>query len=140
MIVMMSLTLMSLLTLLMSIHPLSRGKKGKVKLLESTRAKLELAHSDLLGKYNDLLKKHNESLILAKQVEKSHKKLKQEHKELAHKYQELEFAYEAIDPSLENFAHETIEKVNASTSCDDLLINANTTMLCPSLHLLGKRN
>ena len=87
----------------------------------------------MLGKYNDLLKKHNESLVLAKQVEESHKKLKQEHRELAHKYQELEFAYEAIDPSLENFAHETIEKVNASTSCDDLLINANATNALPKL-------
>ena len=52
---------------------------------------------------------------------------------MAHKYQELEFAYEAIDPSLENFAHETIEKVNASTSCDDLLINANATNALPEL-------
>ena len=59
-----------------------KREKGKVKVLESTRAKLELAHSDLLGKYNDLLKKHNESLVLAKQVEESHKK----HRELAHKY------------------------------------------------------
>ena len=68
-----------------------------------------------------------------KQVEESHKKLKQEHRELAHKYQELEFAYEAIDPSLENFVNETIEKVNASTSCDDLLINANATNIVPEL-------
>ena len=49
-IVMMSLILMNLLTSSMSIHPLSRGKKGKVKILESTHEKLELAHSDLLGK------------------------------------------------------------------------------------------
>ena len=76
---------------------------------------------------------HRESLVLAKQVEESHKKLKQEHRELAHKYQELEFAYEAIDPSLENFADETIKKVNASTSCDDLLINANATNIVPEL-------
>jgi hypothetical protein len=94
----------------------------------------------LLGKYNDLLKKQNESLVFAKQVEESHKKLKQEHRELAHKYQELEFAYEAIDPSLEKFAHETFEKVNASTSCDDLLIDANATNIVPKLLLLGKRN
>ncbi|PVH63979.1 hypothetical protein PAHAL_2G151900 [Panicum hallii] len=107
-----------------------KREKGKVKSLESTHAKLELAHSDLLGKYNDLLKKHNESLVLAKQVEESHKKLKQEHRELAHKYQELEFAYEVIDPSLEKFAH---EKVNASTSCDDLLIDANATNIVPKL-------
>jgi hypothetical protein len=110
-----------------------KREKGKVKILESTHAKLELAHSDLLGKYNDLLKKHNESLVLAKQVEESHKKLKQEHRELAHKYQELEFAYEAIDPSLEKFAHETFEKINASNSCDDLLINANATNIVPEL-------
>ena len=43
-----------------------KREKGKVKILESTHAKLELAHSDLLGKYNDLLKNHNESLVLAK--------------------------------------------------------------------------
>src|SRR6185312_17116407 len=49
MIVMKSLTLMNSLTSLMSIHPSSRGKNGKVKILESTHAKLELAHSDLLG-------------------------------------------------------------------------------------------
>ena len=54
-----------------------KREKGKVKILESTHAKLELAHSDLLGKYNDLLKKHNESIVLAKKVEESHKKLKQ---------------------------------------------------------------
>ena len=42
---------------------------------------------------------------------------------MAHKYQELEFAYEAIDPSLENSINENVEKVNASISCDDLLIN-----------------
>ena len=87
----------------------------------------------MLIKYNDLLKKHNESLVLAKQVEESHKKLKQEHRELTHKYQELEFAYEAIDPSLENFVNEIIEKVNASTSCDDLLINEDTTNVLPKL-------
>ena len=33
-----------------------KREKGKVKRLESTDAKLELAHSDLLGEYNDLLK------------------------------------------------------------------------------------
>ena len=86
----------------------------------------------MLGKYNDLLKKHHESLVLAKQVEKSHKKLKQELRELAHKYQELEFAYDAIDLSLENSINENIEKVNASTSCDDLL-NANVTNIVPEL-------
>ena len=79
------------------------------------------------------LKKHHESLALAKQVEENHKKLKQEHRELAHKYQELEFAYEAIDPSLENSINENIEKVNASTSCDDLLIDANATNVLPKL-------
>src|SRR6185295_5952244 len=110
-----------------------KREKGNVKIFESTHAKLQLAHSDLLGKYNDLLKKHNESIVLAKQVEESHKKLKQEHRELAHKYQELEFAYEAIDPSLENFVNETIEQVNAFTSCDDLLINANATNIVPEL-------
>src|SRR6185503_1862129 len=73
------------------------------------------------------------SLVLAKQVEESHKKIKQEHRELAHKYQELEFAYEAIDPSLDNFVNETIEKVNTSTSCDDLLINANATNIVVEL-------
>ena len=117
----------------MSIHPSSKREKGKVNLLESTHAKLELAHSDLLGKYNDLLKKHHESLALAKQVEENHKKLKQEHRELAHKYQELEFAYEAIDPSLENSINENVEKVNASTSCDDLLNDANATNVLPEL-------
>ncbi|PVH32708.1 hypothetical protein PAHAL_9G465900 [Panicum hallii] len=110
-----------------------KREKGKVKVLESTHAKLELAHSDLLGKYNDLLKKHNESLVLAKQVEESHKKLKQEHSELAHKYQELEIAYEAIDPSLEKLDYETFDKVNASTSCDDLFIDANATNIVPKL-------
>jgi len=110
---------------------LIKREKGKVKILESTHAKLELTHSDLLGKYNDLLKKHNESLVLAKQVEESHKKLKQEHRELAHKYQELEFAYEAIDPSLENSTIETMVKVNASTSCDDLLIDVHATNVLP---------
>ena len=53
-----------------------KREKGKVNLLESTHDKLELADSDLLGKYNDLLKKHHESLALAKQVEDNHKKLK----------------------------------------------------------------
>ena len=89
---------------------------------------------------NDLLKEHNESLALAKQVEESHKKLKQEHRELAHKYQELEFAYEAIDPSLENSINENVEKVNASTLCDNLLIDANATNVLPKLSPLGKRN
>ena len=79
------------------------------------------------------LKKHNESLVLAKQVEESHKKLKQDHRELARKYQELEFDYEAIDSSLENSTNENLVKVNASTSCDDLLINANATNALPKL-------
>ena len=52
---------------------------------------------------------------------------------MAHKYQELEFAYEAIDPSLENFVNETIEKVNASTSCDDPLNDAHATNVVPEL-------
>ena len=38
-----------------------------------------------------------------------------------------------LTPSLENFVNETIEKVNASTSCDDLLINANATNIIPEL-------
>ena len=87
----------------------------------------------MLGKYNDLLKKHNESLVLAKQVEERHKKLKQEHRELAHKYQELEFADNAIDPSLENSINKNVEKVNSSTSCDDLLINEDATNVLPKL-------
>ena len=41
--------------------------------------------------------------------------------------------YEAIDPSLENSINENVEKVNASTSCDDQLINANTTNIVPEL-------
>ena len=52
---------------------------------------------------------------------------------MAHKYQELEFAYEAIDPSLENFINENVEKVNASTSCDHLLINEDATNVLPKL-------
>ena len=55
------------------------------------------------------------------------------HRELAHKYQEHEFAYEAIDPSLENSFNKNIEKVNASTSCDDLLIDASATNVVPEL-------
>ena len=55
------------------------------------------------------------------------------HRELAHKYQEHEFAYEAIDPSLENSFNENIEKVNASTSCDDLLIDTSATNVVPEL-------
>ena len=52
---------------------------------------------------------------------------------MAHKYQELEFTYEAIDPSLENSINENVEKVNASTSCDDLLIDASATNVVPEL-------
>ena len=52
---------------------------------------------------------------------------------MAHKYQELEFAYEAIDPSLDNSINENVEKVNASISCDDLLINEDTTNVLPKL-------
>ena len=70
---------------------------------------------------------------LLSKLKESHKKLKQEHRELAHKYQELEFAYEAIDPSLENSINENVEKVNYSTSCDDLLIDANATNVLPKL-------
>ncbi|PVH66915.1 hypothetical protein PAHAL_1G382100 [Panicum hallii] len=68
-----------------------KREKGKVRILESTHAKLDLAHSDLL---------------------------------------KLEFAYEVIDPSLEKVVH---EKVNASTSCDDLLIDAYATNVVPKL-------
>ena len=52
---------------------------------------------------------------------------------MAHKYQEFEFAYEAIDPSLENSINENVEKVNASTSCDGLLIDVNGTNVLPKL-------
>ena len=52
---------------------------------------------------------------------------------MAHKYQELEFAYEAIDLSLENSINKNVEKVNASTSCDDLLNDANATNVLPKL-------
>ena len=52
---------------------------------------------------------------------------------MAHKYQELEFAYEAIDSSLENSTNENLVKVNASTSCDDVLINENATNALPEL-------
>ena len=46
---------------------------------------------------------------------------------------QFEFAYEAIDPSLENSINENIEKVNASTSCDDLLNDAHATNVVPEL-------
>ena len=72
-------------------------------------------------------------LYLLRKLKRATKKLKQEHRELAHKYQELEFAYEAIDPSLENSFNENIEKVNASTSCDDLLIDTSATNVVPEL-------
>ena len=42
-------------------------------------------------------------------------------------------SYEAIDPSLQNSINENVEKVNASTSCDDLLIDANATNVLPKL-------
>jgi len=140
MIVMMSLIQMNLLTSSMSTHPSLRGKKSKVKVLESTHAKLELAHSDMLVKYNDLLEKHNESLVLAKQVEESHKKLKQEHRKLAHKYQEFEFAYEAIDPSLENSIYENVVRSMLLPHVMTCSLMTMLLMSCPSLSPLGKRN
>ena len=74
-----------------------------------------------------MLKKYEESIVIAKQVHEKHYDLKVEHRQLIYNYQVLEFAYEALDSSLENSTIEKMVKVNASTSCDDLLIEDNAT-------------
>ena len=73
----------------------------------------------MLTKYNNLHKKYDEIVTSRKSLETSNKKLKIEHIDL--KYQELELAYNDIDPSINELPNIDIVKVNASTSCDDLL-------------------
>jgi hypothetical protein len=58
--------------------------------------------------------------MLNKSLESKHKKLKKEHVILEMKYQELELAYEDIGSSGHANARE-VTKINASTSCDDLI-------------------
>ena len=72
-------------------------------------------------------------VALSKQLENEHKDLKLKHKELIHKHQELEFAYEVIDTSLDKPSVwiPRVEKVNASTSCENLLMNDHATNHLP---------
>jgi hypothetical protein len=99
-----------------------KREKGKVKRLEEARAKLEVSNSELLAKYNELLKKHE----VAKQFEERYDALKLEHIKLRNEHEALELTFEAIDPS-------KVEKVNVSTSCDDLLMDAFTTNALPEM-------
>ena len=110
-----------------------KKEKAKFKVLEEVHAKLKSDHSSLYNKYTALLKEHDKLVALAKQLEVDHKDLKLRHKELTHKYQELEFSYEAIDTSLDEPSVETprVEKVNASTSCEDLLMDDLATNSLP---------
>jgi chromosome segregation ATPase len=101
-----------------------KREKGKVKKLESAHASLESSHNDLLAKYNVLLKEHDELLVLSKQVSDQYDKLKFKHVDLRQKYNYLELAYEALEGNLEQASKiesTKIVKVDASTSCDDLL-------------------
>jgi hypothetical protein len=101
-----------------------KREKGKVKKIESAHASFESSHNDLFAKYNALLKEHNESLVLSKQVSDQYNKLKFEHMDLRQKYNYFELAYEALEDNLEQASKiesTKIVKVDASTSCDDLL-------------------
>ena len=140
MIVMMSLTLMSLLTSLMSIHFVIKREKGKVKVLESTRAKLELAHSDLLGKYNDLLKKHNESLVLAKQVEESHKSLNKSIGSWLTNIKNLNLPMKQLTQVFRTLLIKLLRRLMLLLHVMTYSLMQMLLMLCPSLYLLGKRN
>ena len=65
-----------------------KREKGKVKVLESTRAKLELAHSDLLGKYKQ---RHFRSL--------SKEKVKSKFQELEMSAAQLQYVPPVFDSS-----------------------------------------
>jgi hypothetical protein len=77
-------------------------------------------HNKLLDKHNELIVKHDDIIVLNKSLESNHMKFKKEHVILEMKYQELELAHENIGSSGHANARE-VTKINASTSCDDLI-------------------
>jgi hypothetical protein len=99
-------------------------------------------HNKLLDKHNELIVKHDDITMLKKSLESNHMKLKKEHVLLEMKYQELELASEDIGSSGHANARE-VTKVNASTSCDDLieepkvLLNVKILHLPPRLTMIG---
>jgi hypothetical protein len=88
---------------------------------------LEKDHDKLLAKHNELLLKHDEVVVLNKSLDSYNKKLKLDYADLNMKYQELEFSFDAIDGELEIAKTKSI-KVNASTSCEDLLESPPSTI------------
>jgi hypothetical protein len=83
-------------------------------------------HDKLLAKHNELLLKHDEVVVLNKSLDSCNKKLKLDYANLNLKYQELEIAFDAIDDELEIAKTKPI-KVNASTSCEDLVESPYST-------------
>jgi hypothetical protein len=73
-----------------------------------------------------LLLKQDEVFVLNKSLESCNKKLKLDYANLNMKYQQLEFAFDAIDDELE-IANTKPIKVNASTSCEDLVESPHST-------------
>lgn len=98
-----------------------KRQKAKIKLLENANSMLSSKHDELLTKHNNLLGKYDEVVESNKSLKASNYKLKLEHDGLIYKHQELEYAYDAIDRSLDELVDNDVVKVNASTSCDDLL-------------------
>ncbi|CAL4994099.1 unnamed protein product [Urochloa decumbens] len=96
-------------------------------------------HGRLCVEHDALIEKYDEVIALNKLLESSHEKLKLEHSDLKMRHQELEFAYDSIDPSVQVVAKD-VGKVNASTSCEDLLEVPNSTVPCESIALSPKAN
>jgi len=99
--------------------------------LKGLHVELSATHDSLVAKHDGLVQVHSKNIAAAKEREDKHQKLVHESKAMALKIKELEHALEHIDPSIAHSTTKIVVKVNASTSCEDLLPNPPMTNLAP---------
>ena len=99
--------------------------------LKGLHIELSATHDCLVAKHDDLVRVHSKNIMATKDLDERHRKLVYEHKEMTHKVQVLEQALENIDPSIAYSTTKIVVKVNASTSCEDLLLNPPVTNVAP---------
>ena len=117
-----------------------KREKGEVKILESTHAKLELAHSDFLGKYNDLLKSTMSQLYLLSKLKRATKSLNKSIGSWLTNIKNLNLPMKQLTQVLRTLSMKLLKRSMLLLHLMTYSLMQVLLILCPSLLLLGKRN
>src|SRR6185436_13274446 len=140
MIVLMSLTLMSLLTSLMSIHPSSRGKRAKSRFLRALVPSWSLPTPICLASTMTCSKSTMSHLYLLSKLKRATKSLNKSIGSWLTSIKNLNLPMKQLTQVLRTLLMKLLRRSMLLLHVMTYSLMQMLLMLCPSLHLLGKRN